>query len=874
MSTREREWVRGARRLTATGLLLVGSIGGAGCLGSEGDVGVTTAALTLSVNSTDDYPDRTPYDGICMATNGECTLRAAVTEANAARGSEIVLGSGVFALTIPPNTRGGGEADGDLDVSLSVTIRGAGAGRTRIVGAMGDRIFLLRGCEEAHFEDLSIEGGRAPRASGGGLFNEGSCTVHMNNVRVAENSAAEGGGIANGPNGIMELDHVDVRSNHATERGGGIANQGTFSMTRSTLTNNTSAKGAAGAYLDGRTRVDRSTFSTNLANYFAGRAAGGIHVAGYSTLTNITVSGNDGFPGGVLVTGTAELTHATIADNQIGLMNDDDSGTTMVTASILYDPSYPACAGTIYTFGFNIDNGDTCMFWHHSDRTHTDPMLGDLASDLGPTAVRPLGPSSPAYDMVSRDFAATDQRGVSRDRGRGDAGSYEILGERFCVDSLDDGVDARPGDGICGTQHGTCTLRAAVMETNALPGPDSVSFCVRGTIELRRTGRDEDDGAAGDLDILDDLAIHGTGIRRVMISGYGADRVFDIGPRGQNIGVEISNLTILGGEEREGGGGALVHDRASLRMADARLLNCGSHSAIVPTSGGGILSWGNLDLLRVRIDKNQSASPPFGSLGGGICSSGVLRMRECSLYANSVDRAGGGLYSDGFAELSGVRVEGNSAYAGGGIVNAHALSVVDSSMLRNIAVAQGGALWVGVPASIEAIHTRLERVTLAENENQLVAHGAAVHANNDIDIVNSTVSGNIGGPALYLANSASLTNVTLANNDGGVSGSTIEAVNSIFGSTSGLHPVCSARILSLGYNIDVGGSCRLGDPTDQSNTDPRLLSLADNGGLTWTHEIMSSSPAVDRGDDHACTDTDQRGMARVGICDIGAYEVR
>ena len=860
-------------------ILSAGGLAG-GCVGVPEPDLATEDLVTFGVNSTSDYPDSNLGDGICRAGGCDtpilqcCTLRAAIMEANAdpTTPRQIDLGAGVFRVSIPP-TPGQDEASGDLDLrSHQIIIRGVGAGRTRIVASSGERVFHAQYCESASLMDLSIEGGRA--AMGGGLLSDHACRVRLENVRVAENSAAEGGGIANGPNGIMELDHVDVRSNHATGRGGGIANEGTFSMTRSTLANNTSAKGAAGAYLDGRTRVDRSTFSTNLANYFAPQAAGGIHVAGYSTLTNITVSGNDGFPGGVLVTGTAELTHATIADNQIGLMNDDDSGTTMVTASILYDPSYPACAGTIYTFGFNIDNGDTCMFWHHSDRTHTDPMLGDLASDLGPTAVRPLGPSSPAYDMVSRDFAATDQRGVSRDRGRGDAGSYETLGDRFCVNSLGDEVDARPGDGACLTARETCTLRAAVMETNALPGPDGVSFCVRGVIELRTIGANEDDAATGDLDILDDLAIHGAGVRRLTINGYGADRIFDIGPRGENIGVEISNLTILGGEVTGGGGGAAVHDHASLRLANARLLNSGSHATIWATSGGGIRSWGNLDLLRVAIEKNEAASPRWGSIGGGISSSGVLRMRESSLYANSVDRAGGGLYSDGFAELSGVRVEGNSAYAGGGIVNAHALSVLDSTMVGNFAVAEGGALWVGVPASIEAIHTRLERVTLMENENQLVLLGAAVHANNDIDIVNSTVSGNIGGPALYFADAATLTNVTIANNDGGVAGRTIEAVNSIFGSTSGLHPVCSARILSLGYNIDVGGSCRLGDPTDQSNTDPRLLSLADNGGLTWTHEIMSSSPAVDRGDDHACTDTDQRGMARVGICDIGAYEVR
>ena len=49
-------------------------------------------------------------------------------------------------------------------------------------------------------------------------------------------------------------------------------------------------------------------------------------------------------------------------------------------------------------------------------------------------------------------------------------------GASFTVNATHDAVDAAPGDGICADAGGACTLRAAVMETNALPGADEISL--------------------------------------------------------------------------------------------------------------------------------------------------------------------------------------------------------------------------------------------------------------------------------------------------------------------------------------------------------------------------------------------------------------
>ncbi len=81
----------------------------------------------------------------------------------------------------------------------------------------------------------------------------------------------------------------------------------------------------------------------------------------------------------------------------------------------------------------------------------------------------------------------------------------------FVVDTQDDSIDVAPGDGLCADAAGRCSLRAAVMETNALPGEDEIWLPVgtqmgEESYYLDVSQPDIDDNAAfGDLDVHDDL---------------------------------------------------------------------------------------------------------------------------------------------------------------------------------------------------------------------------------------------------------------------------------------------------------------------------------------------------------------------------------
>src|SRR5690349_19173169 len=86
----------------------------------------------------------------------------------------------------------------------------------------------------------------------------------------------------------------------------------------------------------------------------------------------------------------------------------------------------------------------------------------------------------------------------------------------FTVNSNSDAVDATPGDGICKTAASTCTLRAAIQESNKLAGADTV-IVPAGTYTLTIAGRGETAAATGDLDITDSLTITGAGAAATIV---------------------------------------------------------------------------------------------------------------------------------------------------------------------------------------------------------------------------------------------------------------------------------------------------------------------------------------------------------------------
>src|SRR5581483_10905375 len=128
-------------------------------------------------------------------------------------------------------------------------------------------------------------------------------------------------------------------------------------------------------------------------------------------------------------------------------------------------------------------------------------------------------PSWPTWDLVPRQRrsrrAAGPRPHVVRLESR-------IVPATFTVNSLVDGVDAKPGDGIAATATGETTLRAAIMESNALGGTNTIVLPA-GTYTLSLPGPGEDAAATGDLDILSPIVIQGSSAAATVIRGDGSD---------------------------------------------------------------------------------------------------------------------------------------------------------------------------------------------------------------------------------------------------------------------------------------------------------------------------------------------------------------
>jgi hypothetical protein len=87
---------------------------------------------------------------------------------------------------------------------------------------------------------------------------------------------------------------------------------------------------------------------------------------------------------------------------------------------------------------------------------------------------------------------------------------------------------------------------------------------------------------------------------------------------------------------------------------------------------------------------------------------------------------------------------------------------------------------------------------------------------------------------------------------------------------------CVGTLTTNANNLIEDGSCGA-----TLTGDPKLGPLANNGGNTQTHLLLTGSPAIDAGESATCLSTDQRGVTRpldgngdgVVRCDLGAVEM-
>ena len=288
---------------------------------------------------------------------------------------------------------------------------------------------------------LTISGstlsGNAGAFFGGAIDNTGNLTV--SNSTLTGNSATlggSGGGIFNAgpsvnqPTAQLTLSDCTISANRSSQ-GGGIDNTGILLVSGSTISGNASGfPGSAGGIVNsGTLTVNSSTIS--------GNAGGGPQSAG--GIANFAVSGSDA---------AVMLLSCTIANNTVSNSNQSGSqlysgqvGTATGQATIEIfdsiiagDGSTPNLfangSGTFISDGHNLSNDDGSGFLTGpGDLTNTDPLLGPLQDNGGPTQTMALLPGSPAVAAGDPTGAPVyDQRGPGFPRivdGTIDIGAFQ-----------------------------------------------------------------------------------------------------------------------------------------------------------------------------------------------------------------------------------------------------------------------------------------------------------------------------------------------------------------------------------------------------------------------------------------------------------------
>jgi CSLREA domain-containing protein len=854
---------------------------------------VTAAnATTYTVNTLADH-------AVGNCNPADCTLREAIVEANGNAGADVINFQAGLTGTITLLAAQGGQ----LLITEGVTINGPGARILSISGNGTSRVFqinplLLAPTTTANISGLTITGGvgaintiagvPVTPGPGGGILNTGGATLNLTDVNLSGNNIPLYGAVA-----------INLLV------GGGVATVGTDTVTtttnilRCTIANNTAVGGGGGVtnigtqinLLGGTSTISNSTITSNVT---AGAGGGILNTLGTLNLTNDTISDNSSVVAGggvvnlvgVPPVGVVNLRNTIIARNNAKIvggilsLTDDVLGIFNSQGNNLIGNNLNATA----SFAASVFIGTTPQPNVQGDlvgsisvgTTVIDPRLGAVQNNGGQTNTRALLSGSPAIDHANNCVTVaganpcgtlntppiqllTDQRSTGFSRLTGafvDIGAYELQGAPtdlvLIVNTLSDHAPN-------GCTVGDCTLREAILDTNANPGADFITFdplLIGGTITL-------DSGPGfGELSITDGLTITGPAgcARNLTVSGNGTSRVFEINPAivGSNIIVNISGLTITQGNGAANtvlglpvtpgpGGGILNTNGATLNLNEVNLSgNNIPLFALVPSNillGGGIATVGTDTIsTTTNISRSLISGNAAAGGGGGVSNTGTqlnllggsTNITNTTITNNSTIAAGGGIINTlGTLNLTNATITDNtSLLAGGGVVNVVGLPPVGVVTLRNTIIARNNAVIVG----------------------------GILNLSDDVLGVFNSLGNNLIGNNLN---------------------ATASFTASVF--IGGL-PQPNAQ-------LDLVGSVSIGTMV----IDPKLGPLQNNGGCTDTRALQPSSPALDAANNCVNLGTcstfnpnepillnDQRGSGfnrRVdgnadsnAVVDIGAYE--
>ena len=768
----------------------------------------------------------TTFTVTSRANSGPGSLRQAIADASAAGGDVIQ-----FAVTGTINL------ENSLLIDKDLTISGPGPEMLNVRG-QGDQVpwFRVFNIESvtATIAGITISDGRIGGDGAGVRVQSGAdmtithCTIRGNTIPLN----GRGAGIANF--GSLLLINSTINGNRTEPRdGGGVANFGNLTIGACTFEGNR-AQGHGGALYNASTGavvIDSTFFNNSTGTSVPDFGGGAIYNGGLSsaglTVSGCTFTGNFGGLGSDIANDGTEATAVTAVRSS--LLQGGPSNLESRGAGGINSQGYNVCRSA--GGGFLVATGD---------QINTDALLdpAGLQKNGGPTRTIALLSGSPAIDKGKHFGSVFDQRGQPRPvdnpaipnaaGGDGtDVGAYEAP-----LDPLQPGqpivnTTADHDDGVCGVSD--CTLREAIVRSNAMVGANTISFApgLSGTITLDRD--------LGPLIVTDSLTLTGPGARVLAVSANSEMRVLTFLGAGVNVST-VSGLTLRDG----------FHGFGLLPGATG--------------FGGGVLNTARLTIEDCTLDDHYARGeqgPGLGghggaARGGGIYNDGLLTLNRCTLR-NCITGGGEGTPDpDPFAS------GGNGGAAeGAAIYNAASgtLTVNNCTFFQN-----------------EASGGRGGDAHFAGNGGN--AHGGAIFNAGIMTLTAATISGNKGLGGFGGIGSNIFNNGAPGAGTGGLTnaGGNATLRNTLcVGNTARGNVLADVNgtFLSGGYNLigtadNSTGFTAAGDQTGTNATplNAQLGTLQNNGGPTDTMMLFADSPAIDRGNAFGLT-VDQRGLTRI-----------
>jgi hypothetical protein len=334
------------------------------------------------------------------------------------------------------------------------TISGVTIRKEPNAAAVGVGIFVAQGAS------LVLEASTVRDIPSAAIHNQGTVTLNgstlLANLGIAPNSTAAniGGGIQNDSMGTLIVQNSVLNGNTRVGEGGNIFNEGTATITDSTIANGRAdpfcffepcmlheqVSGSGGGISNhGTMTLENSTVSGNQAR----EQGGGIFNRGNLTLVNSTVSGNtaaDQFAasrgGGIASVDSGavvKLFNVTVTDNQAEraggiahLSGQFQMANTILGGNFDTDPgngAHPDCEGSLESLGFNLISISSCsILGSNTNIVGVQPKLGVLKKNGGPTQTHMPGANSAVTDAGDPTGCdnphgaplAVDQRGFNR----------------------------------------------------------------------------------------------------------------------------------------------------------------------------------------------------------------------------------------------------------------------------------------------------------------------------------------------------------------------------------------------------------------------------------------------------------------------------